>query len=177
MQAGTSDDMKKQPRPADLESTAKDIAEKLAPYWGRLSSVPDSVTIQAAIALGGRIPWYAEAAVDPSDEGTSWSGRVVLVSDDIFVIMIKEPGATSETVALTRSFEPIALRLVGDEDAWKDMPLTRPPATATVDFVFKDASDLRLPMATGSLRLQANDTALWEHFFEILDRLQPGTKS
>jgi hypothetical protein len=169
--------MKKQPRPADLQSTATDIAEKLAPYWGRLSSVPEGVPIQAALALGGRIPWYAEAAVDPSDDDTPWSGRVVLISDDVFVVMTREPGNTAETVALTRSFEPIAVRLVGDDDAWTDLPRTRPPGTAFIDFVFEDGSDVRVPMATGSLRVQANDKALWERFFDILERLHQGAKS
>lgn len=168
--------MKKQPRPADLQSTATAIAEKLAPYWGRLSAVPDGVPIQAAIALGGRVPWYAEAAVDPAADGTPWSGRVVLISDEVFVVMTKESGSSSETVAETQAFEPIAVRLVGDDDAWTDMPRTRPPGTAVIDFVFKDAADLRVPMATGSLRVQANDKALWKHFFEILERLHPGPK-
>jgi hypothetical protein len=29
-----------------------------------------------------------------------------------------------------------------------------------------------VPMATGSLRLAANDEALWERFFEVLDHLK-----
>jgi hypothetical protein len=166
--------MKKQSQPEALQSTADLIAEKLAPFWGRLSSVPHGVPIQAAVALGGRVPWYAEAAVDPPTPGTEWSGRVVLIADDVFVVMTRESTGESEarTVAVTQAFRPVAVRLSGEEGAWQDIPGNRPPGTADIEFVFKDASSLTVPMAVGSLRVAENDEALWTHFFAILDRLK-----
>ena len=124
-----------------LQSTADAIAEKLVPFWGQSGSVPGGIAIQAALALGGRLPWYVEAAIHPPNAETAWSGRVVLISDDLFVTMVKESSGESvvETVAVTRPFHPLAIQLLGDDDAWQDMPSTRPPGTAFVEFVFKDA--------------------------------------
>ena len=170
--SGNLIEMKKHPQPADLQSTADAIAERLVPFWGRAASVPEGIAIQAAVALGGNLPWYVEAAVDPPTADTAWSGRVVLISDDLFVTMVKQSsGERADTVAVIRPFHPIAVHLLGDDEAWQAMPGTRPPGTAFLEFVFKDAPNLRVPMATGSLRLPANDEALWEHFFEILHRL------
>ena len=165
--------MKKHPQPADLQATADAIAERLVPFFGRAASVPEGIAIQAALALGGRLPWYVEAAVDPPNAETAWSGSVVLISDDLFVTMVKESsgGSAAETVAVTRPFHPIAIHLLGDDDAWQEVPSTRPPGRAFLEFVFTDAPNLRVPLATGSLRLPANDEALWEHFFEILHAL------
>jgi hypothetical protein len=171
--------MTKHPEPADLQPAVDVIAERLIPFWGRAASVPVGIPIQAAISLGGRTPWYVEAAVVPPTDTSEWSGRVILIADDIFVVMTKEPAGENEakTVAVTQPFAPTSVRLVGADAAWQDLPSTRPPGTAHVEFVFRDGSDLHVPIAVGSLRVQANDEALWARYFEIVDRLKPKRRS